>query len=381
MKIVFVSNYFNHHQKPFCEEMYRRFGADFTFISTTVMREERKKLGYAQNDFPDYVLLSYKSKQQQETAASLIEEADVVIVGSAPDEMLIKRIRNGKLIFRYSERPFKKKISFPKKLYHSFRFRQRNLFKKNVYMLCAGAYVACDYADIGMYKNRMYRWGYFPSVKEYDTDRLMSEKKHNVLMWCGRFIDWKHPDDAIRLAKQLKEIGYEFRLNMVGTGVMEEELKQLVKEYRLEESVFFLGSMPPDQVRAYMEEAGIYIFTSDRQEGWGAVLNESMNSGCAVVASHAIGSVPFLLEDGKNGYIYKSGNIDMLFEKVKYLLDYPKEACRIGKNAYETVVNEWNAKVASERFVQLVDCIQRGEKFPVLYKNGPISKTDIVKNR
>lgn len=51
--------------------------------------------------------------------------------------------------------------------------------------------------------------------------------------------------------------------------------------------------MKASEVRSYMEKADIYLFTSDFNEGWGAVLNESMNSGCAVVASHAIGSVPF----------------------------------------------------------------------------------------
>ncbi len=49
-----------------------------------------------------------------------------------------------------------------------------------------------------------------------------------------------------------------------------------------------LGAMSPDKVRAYMERADVFLFTSDFNEGWGAVLNESMNSGCAVVASHAM---------------------------------------------------------------------------------------------
>lgn len=61
----------------------------------------------------------------------------------------------------------------------------------------------------------------------------------------------------------------------------------------LNDYVTFTGPVQSDKVRGFMERAGIFLFTSDRQEGWGAVLNESMNSGCAVVASHAIGSVPF----------------------------------------------------------------------------------------
>lgn len=378
MKIVFVSNYFNHHQKPFCDEMYQKLGADFTFISTTEMREERKKLGYSMEWLPAYVLLSHESEQKYSDALKLINEADVVIAGSAPNRMLTERIRRGKLLFRYSERPFKKKISFLKRLYHAFHLRQMDLFKKNIYMLCASAYAAGDFAKIGMYKNRTYKWGYFPLVKEYDMDDLFSRKKTNTLLWCGRFIDWKHPDDAVMVARKLKESGYDFHLNMVGTGVMEAELKQLVADYALDDVVHFLGSMPPEQVRARMEEAGIFLFTSDRQEGWGAVLNESMNSGCAVVASQAIGSVPFLICDGENGFVYPSGNVDVLFEKVAYLLDYSDEQIRVGQAAYQTITGVWNAIAACNRSLQLFEKLMEGEEHIPLFENGLCSIAEVI---
>ncbi len=304
----------------------------------------------------------------------MIGDADVVIAGSAPDDMLRERIRAGKLTFRYSERPFKKKPSCLKRIGHAIRFHQRDLWKKNVYMLCASAYAADDYASVGMYRGRSYRWGYFPQVKGYDVDALMSRKKRDTLLWCGRFIDWKHPDDAIRLAKRLNDQDYDFQLDMIGTGVMEPQLRQLVESYDLTNRVRFHGSMTPDQVRIHMEEAGIYLFTSDRQEGWGAVLNESMNSGCAVVASHAIGSVPFLIRDCENGSIYQFGNLDMLFEKVRYLLDRPEEQERMGRNAYEIISTEWNAKVAADRFYNVAQQMLEGEGCPSLYDSGLCGK-------
>lgn len=373
VKIVFVTNYFNHHQKPFCEEMYQRLGKDFTFVSTSVMREERKKLGYKQDDRP-YICLSYENLEKRREALDLINNADVVIAGAAPNDMLTERIRAGKLLFRYSERPFKKKVSFLKKVYHWLNFRKRDLWKKNIYMLCASAYTAGDYASVGMYKNRTYKWGYFPVVKEYDIEVLLSKKKRNTLMWCGRFIDWKHPDDAILLAKKLKDAGYNFCLNLIGTGDMEKELHQMAEDFDLTDRVHFFGSMTPDQVRAYMEETGIYLFTSDRQEGWGAVLNESMNSSCAVVASHAIGSVPFLIKDGENGLIYQSGNVDMLFEKVKYFLNYPEEQRRVGLAAYQTMRTVWKAEIAADRILQLSERLLAEKIYPDLYETGPCSK-------
>jgi glycosyltransferase involved in cell wall biosynthesis len=359
--------------------MYRRLGDDFHFVSTTVMREERKKLGYSHDDSPSYVIHTYKSEYQKNKAIELINGADVVIAGSAPNELLLERIRQNRLLFRYSERIYKKPASFLRRAYHFYKLRRNDLFKKNIYMLCAGAYAASDFASLGMYKNRMYKWGYFPETKEYDIDKLLSQKKKNTLMWCGRFIDWKHPDDAIELARRLKENGYDFSLNMVGTGIMEEELKALVLEYGLEDQVHFLGSMPPETVREYMEESEIFLFTSDRQEGWGAVLNEAMNSGCAVVASDEIGSVSYLIKESTNGIIYESGNIDMLYEKTKYLFDNYNEAFRMRVSAYTTITEEWNAVVATDRLHDLVSCILLAKNENV-YTSGPCSVVESISN-
>lgn len=381
MKVVLVSNYFNHHQKPFCDQMHRKLGTDFTFVSTSEMREERKKLGYGMGQLPAYVLLSYENDQKKEEALSLIDGADVVIAGSAPNRMLLKRIRSGKLLLRYSERPFKRRISCLKRLYYALAFRIRDLNRKNVHMLCAGAYVANDYASVGMYKGRAYQWGYFPQVKEYDVEALLAAKKPDTILWCGRFIDWKHPDAAIAIARKLKEAGYDFHLNMVGTGVMEAELKKQAEDMGLNDVVHFQGSMPPERVREYMEEAGIYLFTSDRQEGWGAVLNESMNSGCAVVASHAIGSVPYLLADGVNGMIYESENVDMLYEEVRRLLDHPEEQFRLGRAAYKTMIEEWSAIVAVNRLLQLMDRLLCGGNFQNLFERGPCYRCNISRNQ
>ena len=165
---------------------------------------------------------------------------------------------------------------------------------------------------------------------------------------------------------------------MVGTGEMENTLKSMADSMNLNDYVTFTGPVQSDKVRGFMERAGIFLFTSDRQEGWGAVLNESMNSGCAVVASHAIGSVPFLMKNKANGLIYPSGKIEKMFEKVKYLLDNTDEQKRMGEAAYKTIVEEWNAEIAATRIIELSHKILNGEEYPDLYESGPCSKAEIV---
>lgn len=219
-------------------------------------------------------------------------------------------------------------------------------------MLCASAYTAGDYAKFGLFHNRCYKWGYFPETKRYpNIDDLIDRKAKATILWCGRFLDWKHPDDVIEVARRLKDAGYRFEIEMIGTGGMEQQLRQQALEAGLlNENVQFLGPMSPEDVRAHMEKAGIYLLTSDRREGWGAVLNEAMNSGCAVVASDAAGATPYLVENGRSGGVYHSGDIQELYEKVQRLLENTAVQHSYGKAAYRTITELWNAENAAKRF-------------------------------
>lgn len=373
MKIVFASNFFNHHQSFLSDALWEKTNGSYHFVESTPVPQERLKMGYGIHR-PGYVL---NVKKDGDLIASCIENADLVIIGSAPERFIRERIKAGKLVMRYSERPLKLGFQAWKFPYRFVKWHWRNPPGKPIYLLCASAYTAGDYAKFGMFRNRAYRWGYFPEAKRYACiDDMLAKKATAEILWCGRFLAWKHPNAPLWAVKKLKENGYVFTLRYIGGGEMEDTLRNLVQEYGLEDCVEFLGTMKPEQVREHMEKAGIYLFTSDKQEGWGAVLNESMNSGCAVVASHAIGSVPFLLQDGENGLVYRSGDVDMLYEKIKYLLDHPEEQKRLGKAAYETIVTEWNAETAAERVICLAQAILDGNEHPNLYKSGPCSRAE-----
>lgn len=371
MKLVFFSNFFNHHQKYVSDVLYRNCDS-YYFVETEDIPDERKRMGYTHLQAPYLIHL-------RDVDDGILSRCDAIVIGSASYN-LTKREKSEKLIFYYSERPFKKKNSAIKQFYWSLYWRKRDFGMKRLYMLCSSAYTAADYTRFGLYRNKLYKWGYFPETIHYDLSALFAEKNPTEILWCGRFLDWKHPDDALAVAKRLKDDGISFRLTLIGTGEMEETLHRRAEEYQLQAVVRFAGAMPPEQVRKQMETAGIFLFTSDRQEGWGAVLNEAMNSGCAVVASHAAGSTPYLVRHKTNGFVYESGNVAGLYHKVRYLLDNPAEQVRVGKEAYRTIAEEWNAAIAATRLVTLAKAIQTGENSPDLYVSGPCSKAEIIED-
>lgn len=379
MKIVMCSNYMNHHQLPFCRALMATEGIEFLFVATEPVSEMRKKLGYKDLDREfDWIIRAYDSEAEYKKAENLVLEADVVLFGSAPRTLIQRRIKKNKITVEYSERLMKSAWSFTKFLSRRLLFPLR-YHKKNLFLLCASAYAAADFAKLGAFKGRTYQWGYFPEVKRYeDVTALVENKEKGRLLWAGRMIGWKHPEYAVEVAKRLRADGYDFTLNMIGCGEKEEEIRALIAEYDLLDCVQMVGSVSPEEVRAEMEKSEIFLFTSNKEEGWGAVLSEGMNSACAVVASHAIGAAPYLIEDGENGLLFESENVDDLYAKVKKLFDEEGLSARFGKNAYETMVGEWNPENAAKRFIELAESKLYHRDFTV--KVGVCASAEILQD-
>ena len=375
MKVTFFSNFLTHHQTPFCDAMYLQLKDDFTFVST-----ERMPQSFLLNGWPDctdyiYNLKSYIDNANYDKAVQLGKDSDIVIIGAAPEIFVRERIKQNKHTFRYSERFLRKwvgQLLDPRCLINLLR--NHTLYRnKNLYMLCAGAYTANDLNLIFAYPKKKFKWGYFTEIKECDIKEIIAEKptKRIEILWTARFIPLKHPELAVKLAYELKNKGYSFHLNMIGTGEMVDSIKNLIKKKKLQDCVDILGSMQNSEVITYMQKANIFLFTSDRREGWGAVLNEAMSNGCAVVASHSIGAVPFLINHQKNGLIYKSGSLLDIIHQTEKLIKNNTLRNELGINAYFTILNEWSPQKAAYNFLLLAESLLVGQVH--ITDSGPCS--------
>jgi len=363
MKLVFVSNYFNHHQKPLSDRLYEILRDDYAFIETTKMTPERIGMGWGDIHVPNYVKYYYENKEAETTCQELIDHADVIVTGSAPEKLLKTAIRNKTVVFRYSERPVKdKNLYYIKYLARFIKWHMVNKHSSRIFLLCASAYSSYDYSRFLLFKNRSYKWGYFPETRYYDNiSDVIYNKSNNSILWVARLIDWKHPEHAIEVARRLKTDGVPFSMNIIGNGELEETVRNQIKKHNLQNEVRMVGAVKPTEVRKYMENSEIFLFTSDHNEGWGAVLNEAMNSACAVVANARIGSAPFLVEDGNNGLLYDEGDIDQLYEKTKILLQDAALRKRLSENAYEKISQHWNAEYAALNLISTAEaCISNG---------------------
>ena len=376
MKITFYSNFLTHHQLPFCLEMYKKYDKDFKFVSMEKINQERISLGYKDmdNDYP-FVLKAYESKEKYNEATKLAVDSDIVIAGSTPtDDYIKERLKQDKITFRYYARIFYNGVlsifdfENSKKVYDRHLKYKKN---KNLYLLCASSYGPNDFNELGMYKNKCFKWGYFPETKIYNVEDLLKQKENEKIeiIWVGRFIKEKHPEYVVKLAQKLKEKNYNFEIKMIGNGELLEKTKSQIEKYNLTNQIKLVGAVKSDKVRSYMEKANIFICTSDKNERWGVVLNEAMNSGCAVIAYKGIGGVPFLIKNNENGLAYTS--LDDFYKKTMKVMDDKALREKLSKNAYKTISEVWTAKVAVQNFEKLVKSIIDGKPNPV--KEGPAS--------
>lgn len=382
MTFTFVTSHLNHHLLPFCIEMHKHLGDSFKVVLTETLPEERIRLGFEDmNKAYPFVIRAYDSKESYQEAVKLANACDVCLLGGVQDDFIRERLKKDRLTFYYSERLFKEgKKSFLKpKIFLAFLYRHTLRFNKSTYMLCASAFTALDFKWFRAYINKTYKWGYFPELKDYELSELLSIKSKNEkpkVLWVGRFIDWKHPFMAIEMAKRLKENNYDFELDIVGEGLLKQRLKLTVQNYGLQDCVHVKGPVSPKEVRTYMERSDIFLFTSDRNEGWGVVLNEAMNSACAVVANHMIGAVPYLMTSSEVGFVYEDGNLDDLYVKVERLIEDKELRKSMGQKANQVICESWNAVFATNRLIKLSESLLQGK--PIEFSEGPCSKAEIM---
>lgn len=371
------------------DEFYNILGDDYAFVETAECHDKKG----ATEDYSKrpYLVKAWESTEAWQKAMVLAETAEVCVFGGHGALTFEKaRLKKGFLSFDMGERMLKRgwlNLASPRIMKMIMTYHLGGWSKKPLYKLCMSAFTAGDQYKLRSFKNKCYKWGYFTQVEtsgcetnvEASTD--VSTSEITPLMWCSRFLMLKHPELPVQMAKKLKDKGYRFRLNMYGDEgnaanhdkvYPRKHLEALIAELGVEDCVRLMGNRPNNEILEAMRSSSIFLFTSDRLEGWGAVANESMANSCVLVASDAIGSSPYLIEDGYNGFMFKSCNVNSLTDKVEWLLTHSTELAQMQKNAYERMKDVWSPQKAAQALLQLIDDLKNGKDTSLL--EGPCSK-------
>ncbi|PKP72146.1 MAG: glycosyltransferase family 1 protein [Alphaproteobacteria bacterium HGW-Alphaproteobacteria-5] len=206
-----------------------------------------------------------------------------------------------------------------------------------------GVFAACHtMLTIGTRNREFYRWMGVPERKLvqvpfsvdnrrfFAASRLSAAERADIrgslgirddrpaLLFVSKFMPGKRPDLLVEAAGQLAGEGHGLHLVMAGSGDMEGELRRLAETFP-QLPVSFPGFVNQSEMPRLLAACDVLIFPSTIDQ-WGLIVNEAMAVGMPVVVGADAGCAPDLVEDGINGYIVPSNDLDALRQALGRLV-------------------------------------------------------------
>ena len=172
------------------------------------------------------------------------------------------------------------------------------------------------------------------------------------LVCVGRLIKHKGQDRLFTAMAELRALGIDVRLELVGTGDEEEAYHKLVREKGLEDRVVFAGYIPRDQIAGHYSDAHVFVLPSDA-EGMSVSTLEAMAAGLALVVSRT-GGTDELVDEGVNGITFTFDDIAGLVSALHRLARDPDVVARMGRASLEKV-RQFTWEQAALAFSELLE--------------------------
>ena len=157
-------------------------------------------------------------------------------------------------------------------------------------------------------------------AREEVADVWFDDPEIKTLTAAGRLVPQKDFHTLLRALSAIPK-HLNWKLMVLGTGSLEQELKTLAAELELEENIKWLGFV--QNPFKWMARSDLFVMSSE-WEGFGNVLVEAMACGTQVISTNCPSGPSEILEDGRWGTLVEVGNHTALAEAITYQLTTPE---------------------------------------------------------
>jgi glycosyltransferase involved in cell wall biosynthesis len=175
------------------------------------------------------------------------------------------------------------------------------------------------------------------------------------LLYFGRLSLEKSVDDLLRAMQRLPDL----RLVIAGDGPERNHLEELRAKLELA-NVEFAGHMMGAELDRAIADSRFTVLPSHAYETLGKTILESYAQARAVVASD-MGSRRELVEDGKTGLLYPTGDVSELTSAIRFLSSRPELADEMGQAGRERVRQHYAAQDHYEALLDLYERLASGK--------------------
>ena len=158
----------------------------------------------------------------------------------------------------------------------------------------------------------------------------------------------------LEVAKKVKLCHPEWTFHLVGKDFDDDysrQIKELIIASNLENSVFIYGSK--QDIKTILEESSIAVLTSE-SEGLPVALLEYGLYGKPIVVTN-VGEIPFLIQDGVNGFVVESGNVQCFYNSLVKLIENDSLQDDFGKALQQTIIGNYSAQTVVKNYLDWLE--------------------------
>lgn len=181
-------------------------------------------------------------------------------------------------------------------------------------------------------------YGVDPAIEKkadewFEKTKNRTEEKKDIpvtFLFVGRLVYYKGCKILLKAFRKVKNA----RLIMIGSGVMERELKELTVSYGVKDRVVFTGNVSDEELEIYFAECDVFVLPSIvRSEAFGLVQIEAMAYGKPVINTNLPSGVPYVSIHKETGLTVEPENAGELAKAMQWMVDHPKERIEMGNRA------------------------------------------------
>jgi glycosyltransferase involved in cell wall biosynthesis len=192
-------------------------------------------------------------------------------------------------------------------------------------------------------------------VARFELDESRRKKVNDLrdglpsVLCVGRLVSYKGVEFLIRALEGIKA-----RLWIVGTGPLEDSLRNLAREKGLADRVEFLGKVSEQDLVAYYHACDVFALPSiTNAEMLGLVQVEAMACRKPVISTNLPTGVPWINQHGKTGLVVAPGNVEELASAMQLLLSNARRREEMGEGGRARVEEHFTTAKMAEAMLRV----------------------------
>jgi glycosyltransferase involved in cell wall biosynthesis len=226
-----------------------------------------------------------------------------------------------------------------------FKEKVKKRLLSNAYYYFSTTKIGDEYfLKYGAKRERILKYPFTSIYNHEILPRMLTENERNrlklkyglenkkVVIAVGRFIPLKHFEDLIK--------AFRFGLNqytllLIGGGELYDEYKKLINVLS-HNNIILMDFLSKKELMEYYKLSDLFVHPTST-DCWGLVINEAMAMGLPIITTNMCIAGTELIKDDWNGYLVDVGDIEGMYERMKFILENDNIRYMMGSNSLEKI--------------------------------------------